>query len=135
VQDVFVAALTGLRTFRGSSSLRSWLLGIARHKVEDYYRRRLREPGALPEDGEGDEPSSGDMPVDEVFDRERAEARTHDVLRQLPESYSLALLWRYWENRSVRERAGATGKTEKAIERLLARARERFRSLWSQRHG
>jgi RNA polymerase sigma-70 factor (ECF subfamily) len=135
VQDVFVAALTGLRTFRGSSSLRSWLLGIARHKVEDYYRRRLREPGALPEDGEGDEPSSGDMPVDEVFDRERAEARTPDVLRQLPESYSLALLWRYWENRSVREMAGATGKTEKAIERLLARARERFRSLWSQRHG
>jgi hypothetical protein len=28
--------------------------------------------------------------------------------------------------------AAATGKTEKAIERLLARARARFRELWEQ---
>ena len=53
--------------------------------------------------------------------------RRSEILRQLPELYSLALLWRYWENRSVREMADATGKTEKAIERLLARARARFR--------
>ena len=45
-QDVFLAAWKGLAAFRGASSLRSWLLGIARHKVEDYYRLKLRE--ALP---------------------------------------------------------------------------------------
>jgi hypothetical protein len=28
--------------------------------------------------------------------------------------------------------AVATGKTEKAVERLLARARTRFRELWEQ---
>jgi DNA-directed RNA polymerase specialized sigma24 family protein len=50
----------------------------------------------------------------------------------LPESYSLVLLWRYWEGRSAREMASATGKTEKAVERLLARARTRFRELWEQ---
>ena len=43
VQDVFMAALRGLDRFSGQSALRSWLLGIARHKVEDHYRRRLRE--------------------------------------------------------------------------------------------
>src|SRR5688572_30434542 len=42
VQDVFLAALNGLATFQGQSSLRTWLLGIARHKIEDVYRRRLR---------------------------------------------------------------------------------------------
>jgi RNA polymerase sigma-70 factor (ECF subfamily) len=36
VQDVFVAALGGLSAFSGTSSLRTWLLGIARHKIEDY---------------------------------------------------------------------------------------------------
>src|ERR671914_1689173 len=32
VQDVFLAALGSLSTFRGNAPLRSWLLGIARHK-------------------------------------------------------------------------------------------------------
>ena len=51
---------------------------------------------------------------------------------RLPETYGLALLWRYWENRSVRDMAEATRKTDKAVERLLARARARFRELWEQ---
>ena len=42
VQDVFLAALKGLPSFAGRSSLRAWLLGIARHKVEDHYRVYLR---------------------------------------------------------------------------------------------
>src|SRR5499425_1962019 len=43
VQEVFLAAWESLDKFRGDSSLRNWLLGIARHKVEDHYRKRLRE--------------------------------------------------------------------------------------------
>jgi RNA polymerase sigma-70 factor (ECF subfamily) len=132
VQDVFLAALRGLSTFLGNAPLRSWLLGIARHKVEAYYRQRLREPEALPDSGDASEPAASGIPIDELIDRERLEAKTQRVLRQLPESYGLALLWRYWENRSVRDMAEETGKTEKAIERLLARARARFRELWDQ---
>src|SRR5438552_170080 len=43
VQEVFLAAWESLGHFEGNSSLHNWLLGIARHKVEDYYRRRLRQ--------------------------------------------------------------------------------------------
>jgi RNA polymerase sigma factor (sigma-70 family) len=68
-----------------------------------------------------------------VLDRERVQAKAHQVLQDLPEPYALALLWRYWEGRSVREMAAALGKTEKAVERLLARARARFRDIWEQR--
>src|SRR5687768_1561149 len=132
VQDVFLAALRSMATFLGSAPLRSWLRGIARHKVEACYRQRLREPEALSDSGDASEPAASGIPIDEVIDRERLEAKTQRVLRQLPESYGLALLWRYWENRSVRDMAEATAKTEKAIERLLARARARFRELWDQ---
>jgi RNA polymerase sigma-70 factor (ECF subfamily) len=128
VQDVFVAALGSLAHFRGTSSLRAWMLGIARHKVEDFYRRQLRAPEQL--DNENAEPAADTPLPDEALDRQRAQVRTQTVLRQLPEQYSLALLWRYWENRSVRDIAEATGRTEKAIERTLARARARFRALW-----
>lgn len=132
VQEVFLAALAGLPRYAGVSGLRAWLLGIARHKVEDYYRRRLREPEPLDEDPEVDA-ASGQPLIEETIDRERLEAKTRRVLRELPEAYGVALLWRYWENRSVREMADATGKTEKAVERLLARARARFKSLWEQK--
>jgi RNA polymerase sigma-70 factor (ECF subfamily) len=132
VQDVFLAALGGLSSFLGNAPLRAWLLGIARHKVEAYYRQQLREPEPLADSGDTAEPAAGGILLDELIDRERLEAKTQRVLRQLPELYGLALLWRYWESRSVRDMAAATGKTEKAIERLLARARARFRELWDQ---
>src|SRR5713226_9211919 len=51
VQDVFLAAWESLPSFRGDSPVHSWLMGIARHRVEDYYRRRLRDP--LPHEADG----------------------------------------------------------------------------------
>ena len=132
VQEVFLAALGSLSGFRGTSLLRAWLLGIARHKVEGYYREQLRTPEPLG-DSEGMEPPAEAPLIDDVIDRGRMEARTRHILQQLPESYSLVLLWRYWEGRSAREMAVATGKTEKAVERLLARARTRFKELWEGR--
>ena len=131
VQDVFLAALQKLATFAGQSSIVGWLLGIARHKVEDVYRAQLREPDPLPDDG--DAPGAGstvDPGLDELIDAERAEEKTRRILERLPAAYSAALLWRYWEQRSIREMAAQTNKTEKAIERLLARARTSFRRLW-----
>jgi DNA-directed RNA polymerase specialized sigma24 family protein len=40
-------------------------------------------------------------------------------------------MWRYRDDKSVREIAELTGKTEKAVERLLARARQAFRRRWN----
>src|SRR5688572_26644332 len=100
VQDVFLAAFESLAHFRGTSSLRAWLLGIARHKVEDFYRRQLRAPGVLDQE---EEPILDAPLPDEAIDRERAGMKTQEVLQHLPEPYRLVLLWRYWEERSVRE--------------------------------
>ena len=71
-----------------------------------------------------------EVDVDELLDRGRVQEKARRVLGTLPEAYRLALLWRYWEKRSAHEMAMLTGKTEKAIERLLARAREMFRERW-----
>jgi RNA polymerase sigma-70 factor, ECF subfamily len=131
VQDVFLAALDGLATFQFQSSLRTWLLGIARHKIEDVYRQRLR--ASLPLDDlntTGEELLSEAMPVDERIDRTRAQVKARRILEQMPERYGLMLLWRYWEQRSARDMATAIGTTEKSVERTLARARARFKELW-----
>ncbi len=128
VQEVFLTAWRSLPQYRGQSPLKSWLLGIARHKVEDHYRDRLRDL-ALPDDATETipEPSPG---VDSVLDQARSAAITSAILAALPEPYRVVLLWRYWEQRSAEEMAAITGKTPKAIERLLSRARQEFRQQW-----
>jgi RNA polymerase sigma-70 factor (ECF subfamily) len=131
VQEVFLAALDGLRTYRAVSSLQAWLLGIARHKVEAHYRTRIRAHEPL-DDHPDAGPADDSPPIDDVLARGELAARARDILAQLPEIYAIVLSWRYWESRSVREIANATGRTEKAVERLLARARARFRELWDQ---
>ena len=128
VQEIFLAAWEHLAGFRGQATLEAWLLGIARHKVEDHYRERLRK--LLPID-DGPEDESARLPEwDEKLDQERLRQRAQRVLALLPEHYRVALLWRYWEKCPAREMAARTGKTEKAVERLLARASSQFRREW-----
>lgn len=43
VQETFLAALKSRERFAGSSSERTWLVGILKHKVVDHFRRRARE--------------------------------------------------------------------------------------------
>ena len=131
VQEVFLAALKGLSSFAGRSSLKAWLLGIARHKVENHYRAHLRRSETLSDFGENSRFVPVELPqFDEMIDRATLKEKTRRVLSQLPEAYGYALLWRYWDRRSVREIAAQTGRTEKAGERLLARARAQFKRLW-----
>jgi len=131
VQEVFLAALGGLRHFQGQSSLRTWLIGIARHKIEDVYRRRLRAPESLDDTAQLDrDPPDAAPMVDEQLDTTRAREKARSVIARLPERYGLILLWRYWEQRSTRDIAQAVGVTEKSVERMLARARARFKQLW-----
>ena len=129
VQEVFIAAWENLDSFRGVSPLRAWLLGIARHKIEDHYRRLLQSAQSLEPEAAEELPAS-ELDMEAIADRKRTEQRARQVLEELPEHYSVALQWRYWEKRSARQMAEATGRSEKAIERLLARAREQFRKRW-----
>jgi len=52
MQEILLAAWQALPSYRQESSLRSWVLGIARHKLDDYYRRRILETDLPEEDGE-----------------------------------------------------------------------------------
>jgi RNA polymerase sigma-70 factor (ECF subfamily) len=133
VQEIFLAAWENLSRYQGSGPLQGWVMGIARHKVEDYYRARLRALEPI-ESSDEDRLASGVVPeFHRILEQDELKAKTRSVLASLPELYRLALIWRYWEQASAREMALKTDKTEKAIERLLARARAEFRERWN--HG
>lgn len=133
MQEILLAAWRGLPDFRGEVGLRSWFLGIARHKVEDYYRKHIRKMEIQEDESPSDEPAS--RPDFEMhLDNEARKQEVDTTLRRLPEAYAIALLWRYRDEKSVREMAELTGKTEKSVERLLARARDNFKKRWNDGH-
>ena len=131
VQEVFLSSWENLERYRGTGPLGAWVMGIARHKVEDYYRGRLRAPESIDDPDYISAVPVATPEIHEFLEQAELRKKTWEVLEQLTEPYRLALIWRYWDKASAREMAQKTGKTEKAIERLLARAREEFRGRWS----
>ncbi len=125
-QQVFLDAWESLPAYRAESGLKPWLLGIARHKVQDHYRAKLRfaqwdDRGPIAAEGEA---------LETWVDRKEMHSKVWKILESLPETYRILLIWRYWEEKSAEEMAGQTGKTLKAVERGLARARDQFRRRW-----
>jgi RNA polymerase sigma-70 factor (ECF subfamily) len=43
VQETFLSALKAIDRFQGGSALRTWLVGILKHKIIDYYRKSRPE--------------------------------------------------------------------------------------------
>jgi len=44
VQETMLAIWSGLKYFRNDSSFRTWVIGIARRKIYDYYRSKYKIP-------------------------------------------------------------------------------------------
>jgi RNA polymerase sigma-70 factor (ECF subfamily) len=64
VQDTLIAALEGANRFAGKSAVRTWLVGILKHKIVDQIRRSSREVALVVEvadEAEGD--------FDSLFDK------------------------------------------------------------------
>ncbi len=135
-QDVFLEAWRGLERYRGESGLKQWMAGIARHKVQDHYRKVLRH-AELPDEPDAPPPAQlteGPAFADDLVAAQRAEA-IQEILAGLPETYRCVLQWRYWDRQSGAEIGKEIGRTEKAVERLLARARGQFREEFARRFG
>jgi RNA polymerase sigma-70 factor (ECF subfamily) len=128
--ETFLAAMDAARKSDPPPSTKTpsmpWLLGVARHKLADHYRRgqhRLTVPVADP-------PERVDAADDwdAALDRMVAEA----VLARLAEPHRAVLVLRYMEDCSVGECAELIGRTVHATEALLVRARRAFRQEYPE---
>jgi RNA polymerase sigma-70 factor (ECF subfamily) len=130
-QETFLSAADAIHGYRGEAPLFGWLCAIARRKTADEFRRRGRTE-RLPEDDVPPTAAGGnrlrleDQP-EEWFLRSELRAAIIEALWCLPPDYREALVARYAEGMEVEAIARKIGRSYKATESLLARARAALR--------
>ena len=122
--ETFLAAVQAIRRDGIPHLTVAWLVGVARHKLVDHWRRQAREERSLrslPDEA---------AEVDDVAERfERTRAR--EVLDELGAHHRAALTLRYLDGLPVAEVAQAMGRSLHATEALLVRARGAFRRTYT----
>ena len=98
-----------------------WLIGTARHKLVDHWRRPEREERGLRPLDPGAEHS------EDPWDAELDTLRAEQVLEQVSPARRAALTLRYLDDLAVPQVAVHLGRTLRATEALLVRARTAFR--------
>lgn len=90
-QETFIAVWKHLESFRGDSSLKTWLLRIAANKVRSYWRwKKLRSWAGLGrEEAEEDAPALEDLIPDRPGSRPEAAALAADMERRVQAAISL----------------------------------------------
>ena len=113
---------------KNQGTLASWLLGVARNKVADHFRKeQFRENLAV---------RWSEYHNARNFDSaEQHDSSVEVALNQLSNDDTLMLIWKYAEGMSGREIATRLGKTEKAVESMLFRARKSFKAAYLRVHA
>ncbi len=125
--ETMLAAVDALKRDVGPASLStSWLLGIARHKLVDYWRRLGREEHSF--QTIGSQQSEAEDPWDVHLDGLRA----RQTLEKLTPQHRSALTLRYLDDLPVADVADILDRTVHATEALLVRARQAFRRAYSE---
>ena len=131
VSETFIAAIESpdhLDLAKGT--LLGWMLGIARHKIAHLQRRvePQLDPEAVPEPALSGSPDAESPP--EVLAAAEQAQEVLGTLERLQDDERTVLEWKYLDGCSVREIAQRLGRTDKAVENLLYRARLSFRELY-----
>lgn len=120
--EIMLRMVTHLATYRGTASFKTWLYGIARRAVADFWRGRYRLPETELPDTIG-APVTDEDPTDigdAILAAERAKAR--QVFDRLPENYRTVLEHRFLHGRTLEETAKDMATTIGNVKVLQHRA-------------
>jgi RNA polymerase sigma-70 factor (ECF subfamily) len=121
--ETFLAAVDAARRDGAPEISVGWLVGVARHKLVDHWRREAREARKL-------RAAAADL-----WDAELDVLRAHATLRLLTPDHRAVLTLRYLDDLPVARVAAALGRTPQATEALLTRAKAAFRRAYDDGEG
>ncbi|HET8978928.1 MAG TPA: RNA polymerase sigma factor [Solirubrobacteraceae bacterium] len=124
--ETFMAAAAAVSHGQVGEVTVAWLVGVARHKLVDHWRRVARERRGLARVERVQEEAVD--PWEAVLDAEAA----HAALLHLSGPQRIALTLRYLDGLSVPEVADHLGRSVHATETLLVRARAALRRVYEE---
>jgi len=125
--ETFMAAVESIGRGAVAEVTTAWLIGIARHKLVDHWRRIERDERNL---RAVDAPAAADDPWNAELDGFAA----RDTLERLGAHHRSALTLRYVDDLTVPQVAAILDRTVHATEALLVRARRAFRDVYESLH-
>lgn len=131
VQDTLLVALTS-SSFRGRSSLRTWLTAILRHKVMDVYRRNSREARVREHGTDVDVVAATEQPVEaddpaHQLEQKQLSATLSSAIDQLPPRQRDVFVLYQMHGCSGDEIAKRAGLSSNNVWVILHRARHTLR--------
>jgi RNA polymerase sigma-70 factor (ECF subfamily) len=124
--ETFMAAVTASRHGTVTEVNVAWLIGVARHKLVDHWRRSARDQRNL---AVAQQMSDG---LDDPWEDHLDIAVMHGALARLSAHHRAALTLRYLDGLSVSEVAEHLDRSVHATETLLVRARSALRRIYRE---
>ena len=125
--QTFIAALEGIRSFRGAGPFAAWLMGIASRKRLLFFRGKKPD---VPLDEASHFPSS-DPPTDKAAQQRLQLASVARALRKISPERAEALILTYFGGLSHAETGRVLNKTEAAVKMLVSRGLQDLRERTS----
>ena len=130
VQESFAKAFYRIGSFKGGSSLYTWLYRIAVNGAKDYIKSRKRRPASsfdeLP--GRASLPAAA-PPALEGLERRELRQRVRAAIAELPHRFRSVLALREIEGMTYNDIAEVLGLSLGTVESRLFRARKRLRAV------
>ncbi|MGH8962073.1 MAG: RNA polymerase sigma factor [Jatrophihabitantaceae bacterium] len=123
--ETFLAAADAVRRTRPPRVDVPWLIGVARHKLVDHWRREAREERTLR--AVASDPTTRTV-SDDPWEVRLSALRAAQTLDRLAPQHRIALTLRYVDDLPVADVAALLQRTLHATEALLVRARAAFRA-------
>jgi len=124
LHETFASAIESSHTLKSGANIAAWLFTIASRRYTDYLRKKYKSKEI---------PITDDCIFAAEENTERDFSRSEDIsilyaaLYRVKERYREILVMKYFDGMSDREISGKTGKSVKAVESLLVRARSAIR--------
>lgn len=127
-QEIFMDIYKGFSGFKGLCSERTWVYKIARNKLNDFYRKQYSPKFEIVEmnDYMTEHIDDSSQDIQELMIKSFERKKVCTCLNELQEQYKIVLVLKYIDDKTVKEIATIVGKSTKAIESILHRAKKAF---------
>ena len=129
--DVMWAAIKSRQTFAGKSAEFSWICGIAKHKIVDYYRKKKLKTILFSINPKFEEIADEALSPERDVLKNELKEEIKATLNDISEGYANILRLKYITGLKTSAIAAMLNITIKAVEGQLKRAKRKFSENWT----